>query len=575
MARTHRIADRATPAALRSLLKAVLQSRRNANGYSMPMVMVIALILIVGGVAIASRANQGLLGAIFQNQSWEAREAAEIGMNRLISDLNRERNRWLMVSRTGDTEGTSSDTSPWAKPASGGSIDTTRRNPCNPETTADYSRLDPSNAASRTYGNWYIKNDGTVSSSSSSATRSYRLLAVERQSMAAMTDLSPFRDRGALPSGVGTITLRVQGQKLNSSGTAVATVTLEKTFELVPKCCRVSFGGEHGALDYQLTASNESLCVDPTQLGMGLLAGAAQNNTGSITLRGAATDIQTSAGVTVDPIYCIADNEAGCAISVNGSQPTGVAVVDAELPPVKTYPSTPVPSPGSIDTSTAAQFPSTPTSGASAVSNRFLYQAGSGGSTYYVVNGSFTSATGFPSFCSSTATEVHCNLTSFAYKNNPVLFVTGTRKLRFYFPNAGTVISQTGNSTLLHCLTLGAAGTCATTPSGAQITNLSLFGCSSCSSQSITLRGTTDTLRLFSYFPKGNISLYGNSQFEGISWSNQLSSTGNPTWTVPGSGLASVYEYMGMLPASSGGSSTSSLIAYDFIARATNRYRWY
>ena len=73
MARPRRIADLTKTAPPVTLLKTLLQSRRNANGYSMPMVMVIALILIVGGVAIASRANQGLLGAIFQNQSWEAR----------------------------------------------------------------------------------------------------------------------------------------------------------------------------------------------------------------------------------------------------------------------------------------------------------------------------------------------------------------------------------------------------------------------------------------------------------------------------------------------------------------------
>ncbi|MFZ9270210.1 MAG: hypothetical protein ACO23C_03085 [Prochlorococcaceae cyanobacterium] len=538
------------------LLKSLLLGRRGEAGYSMPMVMVIALILVVGGIALANRANQGLLGSIFQNQSWEAREAAEIGMNRLISELNKERNRWLMVKRDGDSEQL------WSSPAAGGTVATLRTNPCEPQTTADYSKLDPNNAATSTYGTWYIADDGSVSSSASGATRSYKLVGVTRQSLSSADQLSPFRDRTATPSGVGAITLQVQGQSLRNDGTANATVTLEKTFELVPKCCKSSFGGEHGGLSYALDADNESLCTR-NLLGLGLLAGAAQNNTGSVTLRGRATDIEDTAGDPIDPIYCIADNQAGCAISVNAAD-TDVAVVDAELPPPKTYPNSPVPTPGALDTNNISD---TQTS-------RFLYKVGRGGSAYYVINGSFSSSTNFPSYCSSSATEVHCNLASFSYRNNTTLFVTGTRKIRFYFPNAGTVISSVGNGTLLHCLTISSTDSCASEPTGAQITNLSLFGCESCGTQSLTLRGTTGTLKLFAYFPQGDVELYGNSAFEGLLWTNAVSSTGNPTWTVPGSGVGSVFEYMDMLPTSDGGSASNSLIAYDFIARATNRYRW-
>lgn len=553
----------------RRRLRLLADRKHTVDGYSLPMVMAIALILMVGGLAIASRSNQGLLGAIFQNQSWEAREAAEIGMNRIISELNKERNRWLMVQRSGDNEQI------WSSPAANGSVATLRTNPCEPQVAPQYSNLDPGGAADSTYDTWYVANNGSVSSARSGAKRAYRLVGVTRQPLTSTDGLSPFRDRTANPSGVGAITLQVQGQSLRSDGTTNATVVLEKTFELTPKCCKSSFGGQHGGLSYQLDATNESLCTR-NLLGLGLLAGAAQANSGSITIRGRATDIQSGAGDPIDPIYCLADNTAGCAISVNAAD-TSVAVVDAELPPPKTFPLSPVPAPGAIDTAAISDTQS----------DRFLYTAGRGGSAYYVVNGSFTNATNFPSFCKvgpnpaslATATEIHCNLTSFSYKNSPLLFVTGTRKINFYFPNAGAVISNTGNGTLLHCLTLGAAGSCATEPSGAQVTNLSLFGCASCGTppapaQTITLRGTTGTLKLFAYFPRGAVDLYGNSQFEGLLWTDDLTSTGNPTWTVPGSGLASVFESMGMLPATEEGSATSPLIAYDFIARATNRYRW-
>lgn len=562
-------------------------ARRNSKGFSLPVVIAAALMVLIGGLALANRANQGLFGAIFQNQNWEAREAAEIGMNRLISELNKERNRWLMVQRDGDSEQI------WSNAPAGGTVATLRTNPCQPQIGPAYNKLDPNNGASTSYGTWYIADNGSVSSSPAGATRAYRLVGVTRQPLSSAAQLSPFRDRTATPSGVGSITLQVQGRALRSDGSPTATVTLEKTFELTPKCCKTSFGGEHGALSYALDANNDSLCTRGL-LGLGLLAGAAQNNTGSINLRGRATDIQNDTGEPLDLIYCIADNQAGCAINVNAAD-VSVAVVDAALPGPKTYPNTPSPTPGSINT---ADITNTST-------DRFLYKAGSGGSTYYVVNGSFTDASSLPPFCTynnfvipsipilENATEIHCNLSSLSYKNNNLIFVTGdspltlspasvrARTIRFYFPAAGSIVNNTGNGSLLHCQQpnpgesiLNDDNNCTRETSGSQITHLSLIGCGGCATQSATLRGTGGTLKLFAYFPKGNIDLYGNSTFEGVLWSNAVSSTGNPTWTVPGSGIGSVFEYMGMLPTSDGTSTSNGLIAYDFVARASNSYRW-
>jgi hypothetical protein len=571
------------------LIKALLRSSTNPGsqeGFSLPLVIALALMLLIGGLALANRANQGLFSVIFQNQSWDAREAAEIGMNRLISELNKERNRWLMVKREGDGEQI------WSNATAGGTVATLRTNPCEPQTGPAYNNLDPNNGASTSsgYGKWYVSDNGSVSSSPAGATRAYRLVGVTRQTLNSADQLSPFRDRTATPSGVGSITLQVQGQALRSDGSPAATVTLEKTFELTPKCCKSSFGGAHGALNYALDADNNSLCTRDL-LGLGLLAGAAQNNTGSITLRGRATDIEGDTGEPVDPLYCIASNLAGCAIDENAAE-INVAIIDSELPSPKIYPTEPSPIPGSINTSNINTYQT----------NKFLYKLDK---DQFVVNGSFTDPSSLPNFCTydnfinpdfqtlENATEIHCNIRSFSYKNSKLIFVTGVspailapssiraRKIRFYFPESGSIIESSGNGTLLHCQQPDAGenildldNECTRKTSGSQITYLSLFGCGSCGTQSVTLRGTGGTLKLFSYFPQGNIDLYGNSSFEGVLWSNAVSSTGNPTWTVPGSGVGSVFEYMDMLPSSDGGSASNSLIAYDFVARATNRYRW-
>jgi len=548
------------------------------SGLSLPLVLAAALLLIVGGLALATRANQGLLGTTLQQQSWEAREAAEIGMNRIVSELNLERNRWLMVQRNGDV-----DAGIWQNRNGSSQIVQLRINPCSPTVSPRYSKLDPGNAASTSYGTWYIDANGTVSSSAAGATRAYRLVAVSRQPFSTGSGaqtLSPFRDRAATPSGVGSITLEVQGQALRN-GSAMATATLERQLELVPKCCKVSFGGEHGGVDYSLDpSSGSSACVRPEQLGLGLLGGAAQNNTGAITLRGAATDIETSSGVPIDPIYCLADTSAGCTISISGPD-INVAIIDHELPAAKTYPGSATAT--ALNTNNAA-FNST-----SSADFMSTLSTGPGArNTYKIINGGFTNAASLPSYCMVTGDtdlgdttitgDLHCQLSSFAYDNDNVVFLTGGRRIFFYFPNPGAVISQTGNGSMLHCLTLNTStGGCASTPSGAQITRLSLFGCnpsSSCSSQTVSFKGTADSLRMFTYFPVGNMTLVGDSSFEGINWSNQITAKGNPTWIVPGSGLASVFELMEMLPGSDGTGTNNALIAYDFVARATNRYRW-
>ena len=556
---------------------------KQQQGFSLPLIIVTALILIFGTAALASRSTMGLLGSVFQNQSWEAREAAEIGMNRIISELNKERNRWLMVQRTGDP-----DSGIWQNRQDSQRVVEWRTNPCRPtgsNSRPDYTKLDPNGAASTSYGTWYVDANGTVSSSSSGAVRAYKLVAVTRQPFettyngATIQALNINRDRTATPSGVGSITLVVQGQAIRN-GRTVATVSLEKQLELAPKCCKVSFGGQHGGLNYGMDSStNTSLCVQNDQLGLGLIGGAGDNNTGSITLRGRATDIVSSTGADIDPIYCLASTTSGCATNISGST-INVALIDMDIPKAKEYPGT-MPSTLTdlnLDTTGSGRITATTTTD-------FIYTKSLSTTPrrdIIVINAGAT--TNIPSYCTTAiSNELHCALNSISYKNSDVYILTGSKKLRLYFPTGGaTVIDNAGNGALYHCsdTAVSSSGTC-TRASGAKVTDLSLFGCNisaSCTTsnpQVIELKGNADSLGLFSYFPSGSVSLVGDTNFEGINWSNSISSSGNPTWTVPGSGVGSVYDLMGMIPSSSSsGTATAPLIAYDFIARATNRYRW-
>lgn len=388
--------------------------------------------------------------------------------------------------------------------------------------------------------------------------------------------------------------MQIVGESLRN-GSVVATATLEQDWDVVPKCCRVGFGGAHGSADYGLDSGSESLCT-LDNLGLGILAGAAGSETGAITIKGKSSEVVTSSGDPIDPIYCLSTTGSGCSISVTSAD-INVETIPEELPPTKSWssasPSTltaPIPtSPGSISgcttksKSTTVNCGSFTFTGSSIDSSRFAYCSDST-CNYTVIN---PSASTLPSFCatgtsSSGVSELHCNIESISPGSGKnIVFNTSTRRIVLYFPTSGTKIASAGTGVVGHCaLTSGtfdskdskSISTACGAPDNA--TRLSMFGCQTCGTQSLTLNGTPAfDLNAFVYFPNGQVSLAGTADISGIIWANTLSSSGSPTWTVPGSGVGSVLDLMGLLPDGSDITDKNPLL-YDMVARSLNRTRW-
>jgi hypothetical protein len=58
-------------------------------------------------------------------------------------------------------------------------------------------------------------------------------------------------------------------------------------------------------------------------------------------------------------------------------------------------------------------------------------------------------------------------------------------------------------------------------------------------------------------------------------WGKTVNAVGTANFVIPAAGLSSAFEMMGMiLRDQNSGSTNAGLLAFDFIARATNRYRW-
>lgn len=589
--------------------------RDTNEGFSLPIAVLAGFLLLLGSLALASRSSLGLFGSAFQNKNWAARSAAETGMNTIVSELNRPQNRWLNVVRRNnqddqdpDYQNADSSGDLW-KDRSGNLNEQTkilelRQNPCivtkSPPASSeipDYSGLDPSKASSTTYEKWYVNNDGSISATQGTASKSFRLSKIIRQPYGGKIGsnqrdinsdgtidendryLSVWRDRSTNPSGVGAVTIQVEGQSYQN-GKVIASVILERTYELTPKCCGVPFGGRHGNVDYAVQSSGSTVCL--TQLGLGLLAGADGTDTGSVTIKGRGTDIKDESLIQdVNPIYCLASNQAGCA--VNNSDPDiSVAIVDTQLPPAYTF-CTPPGGTGIYSTNPCSSGSPLPSgyfadNGTTIVtgtcgSGSFKSECGSGSSKTVVYD--FSAAT-LPNYCiRANNNEVHCNiggapLTAGSKSNLNISFVTGGAKVRLYFADGGEVIDSTGNTTISNCTSVSSTGEC--TPSN-RITDLSLFGSNESTSpvQTLSLQGTPNATNLFIYFPTATVSLTGNANFSGVLWTNNLASTGNPTWIIPSSGIAEVFELVGL---TSGTTGEIEPLFYDFVLRSTNKQRW-
>jgi len=88
------------------LLARRIRGRRAAGseGFVLPFVILAALLMSVGTLAMANRSGMGFMGAVFHGLSLDAQEAAEIGMNRIIGELNRKENRGLLRSKGSTVE---------------------------------------------------------------------------------------------------------------------------------------------------------------------------------------------------------------------------------------------------------------------------------------------------------------------------------------------------------------------------------------------------------------------------------------------------------------------------------------
>lgn len=275
------------------VLLLLLRSRQHSQrGFGLLLALLAALVTMISAASLLIRGQAGLLGEAQQSEARMAREVAEAGLNAVISELNRPGNRRLLVSTVPFTS--------WqANANSTQSVDQNKvTNPC-------LYRIHPNQA----------------SSPQTRLTPSGTLLAMARQEPATVALAAPqnsrFRHRFILQSirlsngnrsrwyqstrsgnsttvtqsadpfdssqidfntaNTGHIELVVQGQLLlaaEDNDRVIASATVSREYEIVPKCCQRSLGGPSQIFgnDFRWCSTNPPFAVglandDPTANG--------------------------------------------------------------------------------------------------------------------------------------------------------------------------------------------------------------------------------------------------------------------------------------------------------------------
>ena len=201
---------------------------RRVDGFILPLVVVVGLILAVGGLTMLARSFAGLFGATRQEQSRQAREMAETGLATTIELLNRKYSYLLIncYSRSGSppTPNDCINTGSWSSPQLPSSIC-----PGSERSTATFPLEGNINSPKGRYRVEYYAYAGT---------QFYG----------------------------GTGKLKATGERLSNDGSRVlATSSVEQSFDVKPKPCDARFGetatssGFPGLLGWTVSLGNNDI----------------------------------------------------------------------------------------------------------------------------------------------------------------------------------------------------------------------------------------------------------------------------------------------------------------------------
>lgn len=538
-----------------------LSRRKRERGFSLAVAMLVIFVVILGSVVIVSRSTSGLLGANYQTSNRQAREVAEAGILEIITELNKEPNRKLLISSAGAT--TSVPTG-WTTANTGNFV-----NPCT-RITGPYAPGAPvQKTAEGPTARAVSFGAGTVIAPNGSTTTDFQLVGIDftytpdpvwqAGTTATRTDytmptniytgtgVGPYnsgnaaqdeRDQ-ALMFGLAQaqIKLTVLGRVKNSSGTVISQARVTREFEVIPKCCKLSFGRNQTGNNLQ--GQDDRVCMADLGAGLGLIVSL---DGGAVAASGNSFNLRDELGNPVTRVLCDSTPISGGAANTactNGTLTIGsnVSVVPAAINFVNpTYPAPPTYT-GTITDVLRDQIVN---------SSRAYIRVNQ--ATQVVeqctVNAAGTTLSGCTprTNCDKVTValngndQFHCRVTSISTSNNNLIVDTSNGIINLYFddPAATTAtnyISLGGNGSLQHQYCPGGQSLLAACQTGASVLNADRLNFHSDGVGNFDIRGTGSTLAMNLYAPKASSRLNGGGaadpNFSGRMWVNEFTRNGN------------------------------------------------
>jgi hypothetical protein len=241
------------------LLTTTPRRRQGQAGFSMLAGILVLLALVVGTVGLSSLVASNLLGSREQGSSSEARSAAEAGIDEIIATWNQPQNRKLLVS--GQAMNTWASSTNLQSPCVSTDGNATRPGGTGQPTAearsfGDGEFRDVDNPTKVNAGNRQFALVRVTYAAGPAGNTNRRAISVSSTKTGGVTQVGTFTGNfsdlinlddpdgtgAALPgANGGFITVEVQGRVMRG-GTAVATATVTREFEVLPKCCGASFG---------------------------------------------------------------------------------------------------------------------------------------------------------------------------------------------------------------------------------------------------------------------------------------------------------------------------------------------
>ncbi|MCP9885627.1 hypothetical protein KBY97_10900 [Synechococcus sp. ATX 2A4] len=326
-------------------------------GIALPIAIFAIFAISLGVASTITIATNSRLGSTRLNDSRDAREAAEAGMAIVISELNKRQNRKLLVADV---------------PLNGWSTSSFKlRNPCAPDTAPTTAAVGFSNNTVQTItgsgGNRQfvlktlaLKNfDRSARFTSSADAAGPGGISGTRNGSFNDGMVNLTRAPGTDPNSrnVGYIEVTVEGRAIRG-GNQVSTARITREFQVVPKCCNLSFGAPGSTHGNDNRFCSESF----PRILLGLNGGGFNAPGNAHQIRVQNPDGSTSAN-RPDNLLCFTTNRAYCGPNLLPRSIDGVPIqpIEISLPSLPQYPLDPMPTTGITIISNSAANSSTAT----------------------------------------------------------------------------------------------------------------------------------------------------------------------------------------------------------------------